>query len=98
MRMEGAKRRVPSTELCEHDMLNYFKETSSLLSNICVQVKAAQGKAADTPLHNIKLGNFVVIRDLRRKSWVAGSIPSAAHNAHSGESSREGQVGQCQPL
>lgn len=43
MGIDGAKHRVSSTESCEHDMLNYCKEMSSLLSNICVQVKAAQG-------------------------------------------------------
>lgn len=58
MGMEGAKQRVPSTELYEHDMLSNCKEMSSLLSNICVEVKAAQGKAADALLHNIKPGDL----------------------------------------
>ncbi len=44
---------------------------SSLLSNVWVQVKAAMGKFAETPLHDIKPGDFVVVRDLRRKSWNA---------------------------
>uniref|UniRef100_A0A9J8AXJ4 Histidine triad nucleotide binding protein 1 n=1 Tax=Cyprinus carpio carpio TaxID=630221 RepID=A0A9J8AXJ4_CYPCA len=35
------------------------------------QVKAAQGKVAETPLHDLKPGDFVVVRDLRRKSWKA---------------------------
>ncbi len=51
-------------------MLSYCKEMSSLLSNVSVQVKAAQGEV-ETPLHDIKPGDFVVVRDLRRKSWKA---------------------------
>ncbi|XP_073781612.1 retrovirus-related Pol polyprotein isoform X3 [Danio rerio] len=35
------------------------------------KVKAAQGKAAERPLHSLRPGDFVVIRDLRRKSWRA---------------------------
>ncbi|KAI2665523.1 hypothetical protein H4Q32_021838 [Labeo rohita] len=69
--LEGGKQPLPSTELCEHDMLTYCKEMSSLLCNICVQVKAAQQKVAEAPLHAIKPGDFVVIRDFRRKSWKA---------------------------
>ncbi len=66
MGIEGGKQQLPSTELCEHDMLSYCKEMSSLLSNVSVQVKVAV-----TPLHDIKPGDFVVVRDLRRKSWKA---------------------------
>ncbi|KAL1279627.1 hypothetical protein QQF64_026300 [Cirrhinus molitorella] len=69
--LEGGKQPLPSTELCEHDMLSYCKEMSSLLSNICVQVKAEQQKAAEALLHDIKPRDFVVIRDFRRKSWKA---------------------------
>ncbi len=71
MGIDGGKQQLPSTEVCEHDMLSYCKEMSSLLSNVSVQVKAAQGKVAETPLHDIKPGDFVVVRDLRRKSWKA---------------------------
>ncbi|KAI2668497.1 Gag-pol polyprotein [Labeo rohita] len=42
--LEGGKQPLPSTELCEHDMLSYCKEMSSLLSNICVQVKELEGE------------------------------------------------------
>lgn len=69
MGMEGGKQQLPSTDLCEHNMLNYRKEKSSLLSNVCVREKDSQGKPAETPLHNIKPGDYMVIRDLRRKSW-----------------------------
>ncbi len=71
MGMEGGKQRLPSTAnyVCENDMLNYCKEMSCLLSNISVQVKAAQGKVAETFLHEVRPGDFVVIRDHRRKSW-----------------------------
>ncbi len=44
MGIEGGKQRLPSTDVCENDMLNYCKEMSCLLSNISVQVKAAQGR------------------------------------------------------
>ncbi len=71
MGIDGGKQQLPSTDLCEHDMLSYCKEMSSLLSNVSVQVKAAQGKVAETPLHDIKPGDFMVVRDLRRKSWKA---------------------------
>ncbi len=69
MGMEGGKQRLPSTDVCENDMLNYCKEMSCLLSNISVQVKAAQGEVAETFLHEVRPGDFVVIRDHRRKSW-----------------------------
>ncbi len=46
----GGKQGLPSTEVCENDMLNYCKEVSCLL-------------------HEVRPGDFVVIRDHRRKSW-----------------------------
>ncbi len=55
--------------MCENDLLNYCREVSCLLSNISVQVKAAQGKVAERFLHEVRPGDFVVIRDHRRKSW-----------------------------
>ncbi len=64
MGIEGGKQGLPSTDVCENDMLNYCKEMSCLLSNISVQVKAAQGKVAETFLHEVRPGDFVVIRDL----------------------------------
>ncbi len=48
MGIEG-ETRLPSKDVCENDMLNYCKEVSCLLSNISVQVKAAQGKVAEIP-------------------------------------------------
>ncbi|XP_052437689.1 uncharacterized protein LOC127977053 [Carassius gibelio] len=47
------------------------REEGSRASNQQSQVKAAQEKVAETPLHNLKPGDFVVVRDLRRKSWKA---------------------------
>ncbi len=44
MGIEGGKQRLPSTDVCENDMLKYCKEMSCLLSNISVQVKAAKGR------------------------------------------------------
>ncbi len=69
MGIEGGKQRLPSKDVCENDMLNYCREVSCLLSNISVQVKAAQGKVAERFLHEVRPGDFVVIRDHRRKSW-----------------------------
>ncbi len=69
MGIEGGKQGLPSTDVCENDMLNYCKEVSCLLSNISVQVKAAQRKVAERFLHEVRPGDFVVIRDHRRKSW-----------------------------
>ncbi len=69
MGIEGGKQRLPSKDVCENDMLNYCREVSCRLSNISVQVKAAQGKVAERFLHEVRPGDFVVIRDHRRKSW-----------------------------
>ncbi len=57
-----------------------------------MQVKAAQGKVAETPLHDIKPGDFVVVRDLRRKSWKAKRWLGPFHGCE------EGYVDSCQPL
>ncbi len=68
-------------------MLNYCKEVSCLLSNISVQVKAAQGKVAERFLHEVRPGDFVVIRDHRRKSWKSKrwlglfQVPLVTHTA-----------------
>ncbi len=67
MGIEGGKQRLPSKDVCENDMLNYCREVSCLLSNISVQVKAAQGKVAERFLHEVRPGDFVVIRDHRRE-------------------------------
>ncbi len=55
MGIDGGKQQLRLTEVCEHDMLSYCKEMSSLLSNVCVQVIAAQGNVAETPV------DFVVV-------------------------------------
>ncbi|XP_026105742.1 uncharacterized protein LOC113077643 [Carassius auratus] len=57
-------------ENCENVLLvdgAAFKDPQTGLN----KVKAAQGKVAETPLHELKPGDFVVVRDLRRKSWKA---------------------------
>ncbi len=69
-------------------MLNYCKEMSCLLSNISVQVKAAQGKVAETFLHEVRPGDFVVIRDHRRRAGNRKGglgLPGASGDAHGGE-------------
>ncbi len=97
MGIEGGKQGLPSKDVCENDMLNYCKEVSCLLSNISVQVKAAQGKVAERFLHEVRPGDFVVIRDHRRKSWriekVARALPGASGDAHGGEGRRRGLRG-----
>ena len=62
--MEEAKQWVTSTELCEHDMLNYCKEMSSILSKVCVQVKSAQG------IPNHHQGSTMTHRGLKNGSVV----------------------------
>ncbi|XP_052408626.1 uncharacterized protein LOC127953420 [Carassius gibelio] len=47
------------------------REEGSRASNQQSQVKAAQEKVAEIPLHNLKPGDFVMVRDLRRKSRKA---------------------------
>ncbi len=62
-------RPLPSTALCEDDMLNYCRNLSLVLSQISQQVKEALPKPAEGVLHDIRPGDFVVTRDLRRKHW-----------------------------
>ncbi|KAG1933982.1 transmembrane protein 161B [Pimephales promelas] len=64
-------RPLPDTTLCEHDMLNYCVELDKVFSDISRQVKAAAPVPAETALHSIRPGDFVLIKDLRRKHWKA---------------------------
>ncbi|XP_062255780.1 protein NYNRIN-like [Platichthys flesus] len=63
------KRPMPSTSLCEDEMLCYCTNLSSALSAIHKQVKDALPTPATGPLHDLKPGDWVVVKDLRRKSW-----------------------------
>lgn len=69
MGVNPAHRVLPDTHLCENDMLQYCQTLSSVLSQIYQQVKDALPVPAKEPLHNIKPGDYVVVKDLRRKHW-----------------------------
>ncbi|KAK7925340.1 hypothetical protein WMY93_007650 [Mugilogobius chulae] len=62
-------RDLPETSLCDDDMLAYCKELNALLSSISVQVKDALPKAAEAVLHNYRPGDWVLIKETRRKHW-----------------------------
>ncbi|KAF3689806.1 Retrovirus-related Pol polyprotein Reverse transcriptase [Channa argus] len=53
----------------EDMMLDYCAKLSASLSVLCPQVKAALSTPADTNLHNLKPGDWVLIKDHRRKHW-----------------------------
>uniref|UniRef100_A0AAQ4RBM9 Integrase catalytic domain-containing protein n=1 Tax=Gasterosteus aculeatus aculeatus TaxID=481459 RepID=A0AAQ4RBM9_GASAC len=82
---------LPSTALCEHEMLKYCAQLSSALSNIRQQVAAALPKPAEGPLHKLKPGDFVVVKDFRRKklksTTLAGTIPDSPCHPNSCQSS-----------
>uniref|UniRef100_A0A8P4FYZ8 Gag-Pol polyprotein n=1 Tax=Dicentrarchus labrax TaxID=13489 RepID=A0A8P4FYZ8_DICLA len=67
--VEPVTRPLPSTGLCDDDMLQYCKNLSSTLSQISQQVKSALPLPASTLLHDFQPGNWVVIKDFRRKHW-----------------------------
>ncbi|XP_028420140.1 uncharacterized protein LOC114545807 [Perca flavescens] len=69
VRTEMPKAAIPSTALCEHDMLKYCTQLSSALSDIRKQVSAGLPKPAEGPLHKLRPGDFVVIKSFRRKNW-----------------------------
>ena len=50
-------------------MLRYCANLSSALSGIHKQVKEALPTPAAGPLHDLKPGNWIVVKDLRWKSW-----------------------------
>ncbi|XP_036977326.1 uncharacterized protein LOC119032358 [Acanthopagrus latus] len=65
------KRQLPGTGQCEDEMLRYCANLSSVLSDIHKQVKDALPAPAAHKLHDLEPGDWVVIRDLRRKNWRA---------------------------
>ncbi|XP_039660047.1 uncharacterized protein LOC120561144 [Perca fluviatilis] len=69
VRTEMPKAAIPSTALCEHDMLKYCTQLSSALSDIRKQVSTGLPKPAEGPLHKLRPGDFVVIKSFRRKNW-----------------------------
>ncbi|XP_060941493.1 protein NYNRIN-like [Limanda limanda] len=65
------KRQLPQTSQCEDEMLRYCVNLSSVLLDIHRQVKDALPKSIDGELHDLKPGDWIVVKDLRRKSWRA---------------------------
>lgn len=65
------KRQLPYTSQCEDEMLHYCVNLSSMLSDVHKQVKEALPKATEKKLHGLKPGDWVVVKDLRRKNWRA---------------------------
>lgn len=64
------RRKVPpDTTLCEDVMLTYCINLSKSLSDINRQVSDALPLTASTPLHDIQPGDFVLIKNCRRKNW-----------------------------
>ncbi|KAK7925084.1 hypothetical protein WMY93_007394 [Mugilogobius chulae] len=62
-------RDLPDTTLCDDNMLSYCKELNALLSSVSLQVKAALPKAAEAVLHDFKPGDWVLVKETRRKHW-----------------------------
>lgn len=48
-------------------MLRYCANLSSVLSEIHMQVKNTIPKAAEKKLHDLEPGDWIVVKDLRRK-------------------------------
>ncbi|KAI3354605.1 hypothetical protein L3Q82_019109 [Scortum barcoo] len=61
----------PSTTVCENVMLTYCVNLSRTLSSIRQQMAAALPPPASKPLHSLQPGDFVVVKDFRRKHWQA---------------------------
>ncbi|KAF7648342.1 hypothetical protein LDENG_00158280 [Lucifuga dentata] len=57
------------TDHCDDDMLKYFKVLSSMLSKNHQQVKDALPQPKEGRLHDLEPGDWVVVKDFRRKSW-----------------------------
>ncbi|KAF7643532.1 hypothetical protein LDENG_00237790 [Lucifuga dentata] len=50
-------------------MLHYCQQLSACLSSLHSQVKAVLPEPKEEPLHDLKPGDWVVIKDFRRKHW-----------------------------
>lgn len=58
-----------TTVACENDMLEYCSSLLKSLSQIHGQVKEALPKQAEGLLHDLKPGDWVVVREAKRKTW-----------------------------
>jgi len=59
------------TTHCEDEMLHYCAKLSAILSQVQAQVKEALPRPAEGKLHDLRPGEWVVVKDFRRKSWKA---------------------------
>ncbi|XP_058879804.1 protein NYNRIN-like [Acipenser ruthenus] len=54
---------------CEDEMVKYCASLNNVLKSIFPRVKAALPELKEGALHNLLLGDWVIIKDLRRKHW-----------------------------
>ncbi|XP_038658272.1 protein NYNRIN-like [Scyliorhinus canicula] len=59
------------TSHCEDEMLRYCPKLSAILSHVQAQVKEALPRPAEGKLYDLQPGNWIVVKDFRRKSWRA---------------------------
>lgn len=67
--MAGGGKALPSTAWCEDSMQTYCSNLASTQADVKHQVAAALREAAIGPLHCLKLDDYVLVKDLSRKSW-----------------------------
>lgn len=60
---------LPDSALCNDSLITYCRNLHSALQNIHHQVKEALPQKALGPLHNIRPGDFVLVKDFRRAAW-----------------------------
>lgn len=60
-----------STALCEDAVLTCCSNLTCRLADVRRQVSAALPEAATGPRHRLQSGDYVLIKDLQRKSWKA---------------------------
>ncbi|KAJ8333627.1 hypothetical protein SKAU_G00416350 [Synaphobranchus kaupii] len=60
---------VLDKELADTRMISYCVQLSNVLRSVHQQVKAALPEPASGPLHDLQPGDWVVIKDFRRKKW-----------------------------
>lgn len=65
----GGPVKIPSREELEDSMLNYCINLSNSLKSIHVQVKAALPVPLEGRLHSIEAGDWVVVKDCKRRHW-----------------------------
>jgi len=59
----------PDTSLCENAVLTYYVNLSKIVADIRSQVAAALPTPADSTLHTLKPGDWVLVRNFRRQRW-----------------------------